>query len=192
VVVLRVPDRQGEGRPVIVVAFDLSLVSTGVAHADGTTHRITSTLAGPRRLAELRDAVIVCATAPWPDLVVLEGQSFGHNGKGHAELAGLHALVRVALYERSITYVDVPPASLKTIACGKGNASKEDVHQAAITRLGYAGASRDEADALWLRAAALDHYGAPLAELPATHRRAHTKIPWPAVEPLNRPREMAP
>jgi len=172
---------------VIVVAFDLSLVSTGVAHADGTTHRITSTQAGPRRLAELRDAVIACATTPWADLVVLEGQSFGHNGTGHAELAGLHALVRVALYERDIIYVDVPPASLKTIACGRGNSSKEEVHQAAITRLGYAGASRDEADALWLRAAALDHYGPPLVDLPATHRRAHNKIPWPTLEPLSAP-----
>jgi Holliday junction resolvasome RuvABC endonuclease subunit len=168
----------------IVVAFDLSLVSTGVAHHDGTTHRIISAQAGPRRLGELRDAVTACATAPWADLVVLEGQSFGHNGRGHAELAGLHALVRVALWEREIVYVDVPPASLKTIATGRGNASKEEVHDAAIKRLGYAGASRDEADALWLRAAALDHYGAPLVDLPATHRRAHKKIPWPALEPL--------
>jgi Holliday junction resolvasome RuvABC endonuclease subunit len=167
-----------------VVAFDLSLVSTGVAHADGSTHRITSTRSGPRRLGELRDAVIACATVPWADLVVIEGQSFGSNGKGHAELAGLHALVRVALWEREIVFVDVPPASLKTIATGRGNASKEEVHEAAIKRLGYAGANRDEADALWLLAAALDHYGQPLVELPATHRRAHQKIPWPALEPL--------
>jgi Holliday junction resolvasome RuvABC endonuclease subunit len=169
----------------IIVAFDLSLVSTGVAHHDGTTHRITSTQTGPRRLAELRDAVLVCATSPWADLVVLEGQAFASNGRGHAEVAGFHALVNVALWERGITYVEVAPTSLKTIATGRGNASKEDVHQEAINRLGFTGASRDEADALWLRAAALDHYGPPLVDLPATHRRAHTKIPWPTLEPLH-------
>lgn len=171
----------------IVVAFDLSLVSTGVCHADGTTHRITSKLTGPARLAELRDAVVCCSTTPWADLVVIEGQALGvarGNGSHHAELAGLHALVGVALWERDITYVNIAPASLKTYATGKGNAPKEAVHQAANDRLGFRGANRDEADALWLWTAAMDHYGQPPTTLPATHRRALTKIPWPIVEPL--------
>lgn len=169
----------------IIVAFDLSLVSTGVAHHDGTTHRIIPRQTGPARLAELRDAILNCATVPWADLVVIEGQSFGHNGRGHAELAGLHSLVRVALWEREIVYVDVPPASLKTFAAGKGNASKEDVHAAAIRRLGYAGANRDEADAIWLWAAAMTHYGQPPADLPATHLRGLKRVPWPTLQLLH-------
>ena len=172
----------------IVVAFDLSLSSIGVAHYFDETHQITSSLAGgPARLAELRDAVVRCATTPWADLVIIEGQSFGHNGRGHAELAGLHALVRVALWERDIPYVDVPPASLKTVATGKGNASKEEVHDAAIKRLGYAAANRDMADALWLWAAAALHYELhelATLTLPATHLRGLKKVPWPALEPL--------
>lgn len=163
----------------IVVAFDLGLGTIGVAHHDGTTHQITSRQTGPRRLAELRDAIRICTEEPHADLVAIEGQSYGHNGKGHAELAGLHAIVKVALWEDLIPYVEIPPANLKTYATGKGNASKEAVHDAAIRRLGYAGASRDEADALWLRAATLDHYGQPPVTVPATHRRALDKITWP-------------
>jgi Holliday junction resolvasome RuvABC endonuclease subunit len=168
----------------IIVGVDLSLVSTGVAHGDGTVHRIRLPDSGPARLRDLRDAIVACCTSPWADLVVIEGQSYASNGKGHSELAGLHWLVNVALFERGIPYVNIAPTSLKMYATGRGNASKEDVHDAAIKRLGYAGASQDEADALWLRAAALDHYGHPLVELPATHRRAHQKIPWPALQPL--------
>lgn len=172
----------------IVVAFDLSLTSTGVAHHDGTTHRITSPANGPGRLAELRDAIVACATVPWADLVVIEGQALGvtrGRGQGHAALAGLHALVRVALWERELSFIDVPPASLKMVATGRGNASKEDVHDAAIKRLGFAGANRDEAEALWLWVAARAHYGPPVVDLPATHLRGLTKIPWPTLEPLH-------
>jgi crossover junction endodeoxyribonuclease RuvC len=168
---------------VILIAFDLSLSSIGVAHHDGTAHRISSHLGGPERLAELRDNVIACANTPPADLVVIEGQSYGHNGRGHAELAGLHCLVRVALWERDLPYFDVPPSTLKQYATGKGNASKEDVHEAAIRRLGYRGASRDEADALWLWAAAMDWYGHPVADMPATNRKALAKLAWPALTP---------
>jgi crossover junction endodeoxyribonuclease RuvC len=170
----------------IIYALDLSLKKTGCCHPDGSTHLITTTtLSGPHRLAYLRDAILRCVTtAPMLDLAVIEGQSYGHNTQGHADLAGLHAVVKVALWERGIPYVDVPPSSLKMVACGSGNASKDDVHEAAIRRLGYRGGNKDQADALWLWTAARVHYGcAGVPELPATHRRGLGKIPWPDLEP---------
>ncbi|MGH3476018.1 MAG: hypothetical protein ACRDQD_04185 [Nocardioidaceae bacterium] len=172
----------------IVVAFDLSLTSTGVARADGTTARITSKLTGPARLVELREAVLLATSVPWAHLVVLEGLAYGvvrGNGAHHSELAGLHAIVRVALWEREVPVVEIPPASLKMVATGKGNASKEEVHEAAIRRLGFTGANRDEADALWLWTAAQIHYGLSTIELPATHRRGLDKVRWPTMEPLH-------
>jgi Holliday junction resolvasome RuvABC endonuclease subunit len=166
-----------------IIAFDLSLRATGVAHPDGGTHRITTKHTGPARLAELRNAILGCATIPWADLVVLEGLALRANGGGHAELAGLHYLVRVGFWEREQAYVVVSPATLKKYATGRGNAGKDEVLAAAIRRLGYEGTSHDEADALFLRHLALDGLGCAQVVMPELHRSALKKIPWPTLDP---------
>lgn len=164
-----------------IIAFDLSLRGTGVARADGGTHRISPKGAGAARLAELRDAVLGCATMPWADLIVLEGLALRANGGGHAELAGLHALIKVALWEREQTFVEVPPATLKKAATGRGNAPKPDLRAELIKRGGIDLADDNECDAWWLRYAALHHYGHAPFDVPQTHRDAIEKIDWPTL-----------
>jgi Holliday junction resolvasome RuvABC endonuclease subunit len=165
-----------------IIAFDLSLRWTGVAHHDGTTHRHSSKQTGDARLAQLRDAVLGCATVPWADLVVIEGLALRANGGGHAELAGLHYLVRVGLWEREQRYVVIPPATLKKAATGRGNAPKPDLRAELIKRAGIDLADDNECDAWWLRYAALHHYGHAPFDVPQTHRDAIEKIDWPAFE----------
>ncbi len=163
-----------------VVAFDLSLTSTGVADRDGT-RRIRPKTNGVERLIEVRDAVLwEChgpANGATLDLVLLEGYSYGSPNAAHpvGELGGV---VRVALYEAAIHFEVVPPASIKIFACGKGNAKKDDVLLAAVRRLDYQGNSGDEADALWLYALAMHALGSPIVSLPATHLRALTTVKW--------------
>jgi hypothetical protein len=174
-----------------VVALDLSLTSTGVADRNGT-RRICPKSTGAARLAEVRDAVLstchdgaarhlmrgcigICGNHP--DLVVIEGYSYGSGNSAH-QVGELGGVVRLALHEAGIRYEVVPPASLKLYACGVGNAGKDDVLLAAVRRLGYEGKSKDEADAYWLYALAMHALGEPIVEVPKAHLRALKALPW--------------
>lgn len=165
-------------RPPTVVGVDLSLTATGVAAGSGcTTLRCATT--GIKRLLEVRDAVLaICRGVA---LVAVEGYSFGSRTSHAYALGELGGFVRVSLYEGGIRYVDVPPASLKKYATGRGNAKKEDVLVAAVRRLNYQGADHNQADALWLRALALDGLGHPIVTVPQTHRAALKPIDWDAL-----------
>lgn len=186
-----------------VVAFDLSLTSTGVADRNGT-RRITPTGTGPARLAEIRDSVLrathvtdkfgsgpACRTCtPWgssvasvkhygthPDLVVIEGYSYASPNSAH-DVGEMGGVVRLALYEAGIPFEVVSPSTIKMFAAGKGNASKDGVLLAAVRRLGYEGNSKDEADALWLYALTMHALGAPIVDVPAAHLRALRALTW--------------
>lgn len=164
-----------------ILALDLALGVTGVAHDGGAERLRAHRLDGPGRLAFIRDAILIRVDLLGADLVVLEEPFIGRQARtGLLELLGVHAVVRVALWEHAIPYAVIAQAALKRYATGKGNASKEDVHGAAIKRLGYAGASRDEADALWLLEMARAHYTpAAATPVPAAHRAALAGVAWP-------------
>ena len=162
-----------------ILALDLALTTTGYAFPSGpgTFSPPTKADRGMARLAWIRDEVMTLAEGA--DLVVLEGYSFASRGRQHAtgELGGV---VRLALWERAVPVVEVPPSSLKKYATGRGNAPKDQVLAAAIRRLGFKGHDHNEADALWLRTMARDHYGLPgTPEMPKKHREALAGVEWP-------------
>lgn len=187
-----------------IIGLDLSLTSTGVANENGQ-RTLKAQTTGMKRLVKLRDEALRSAHMPTQrfdqfgcfkgfchdhvDLVVIEGYSMGTaRQSSHAHgLGELGGVVRLALFEAGIPYVDIAPASLKKYATGKGNASKDLVYGEAIRRLGYTGQSNDEADAMWLRAMALDAYGEPIVKMPAANRTALDAIRWPLVAPLTAP-----
>lgn len=175
-----------EPLPANVIGLDLSLRNTGIAHgngdvetfspeADGTAHY------GIVRLCEIRDhvgSIVVGATDL--ELVVVEALAFdGHDTK--REQAQLAGLIRCLLYDVNIPFVLVAPATVKKYATGSGKASKLEMIRAADKRLGYVGASDNEADALWLRAIGCDLLGVPVAYVPDAHRLAlrtlHDTVP---------------
>lgn len=168
-----------------VAALDLSLSSTGLALPDGTLATITSRYRGVERLMDVRNQIAALLNHHehgYPDLVVIEGYSFAsRNSHAHA-LGELGGVIRVFLYAVGVPVVEVSPAALKKAATGRGNAAKDQVLVAAVQRLNITPANSDEADAAWLRAMALDHYGAPVAAVPKTHRTALDKIAWPTLE----------
>jgi Holliday junction resolvasome RuvABC endonuclease subunit len=163
-----------------IVAFDLSLTCTGWADASGCG-AIVPPASANRGIARLRwiRAAILERTAG-AALVVLEGYSFASRGRAIISLGELGGVVRCALADSGITAVDVPPSCRALFATGKGNASKEQVLAEAIRKLGYAGHSNDEADALWLRRMALEHY-MPGAAMSEKKRSALAKIDWPVL-----------
>lgn len=172
-----------------VVGLDLSLTATGMATAAGTEVLRAGDRRGCERLAWIRDQVMRRASPPdipWDampvppaDLVVVEGYSYASANQAH-QVGELGGVIRVALHEAGIPFVDVAPAALKKYATGNGGAGKAEVLAAAIRRLGYSGHDDNEADALWLRSMALDWYRAgPGVGLPKAQRAVLAKVDWP-------------
>ncbi len=172
----------------IVLALDLSLTSTGYAlpGESGTLVPPKGASRGPGRLRWIQTQVMRLASGA--SLVVIEGAAFGGaRGTSRLHAAGqLSGVIVLALHVAGIPVVELPPASLKRLATGRGNAPKGEVLAAAIRRLGYAGHSDDEADALWLLQAAAHMYGLPGAvELPKLHlEKLATAATWPELPGL--------
>ena len=126
---------------------------------------------GVERLQYLRHMVLDMATGvgdiPPVDLVVVEAMAYGTARQSYAyEIGGLGWVLRVALTEANVRWIEIPPATLKKYATARGGASKEMMLAAAIRRLDYQGHDHNECDALWLRAAGLELLGHPVVELP--------------------------
>lgn len=166
-----------------VLGLDLSLTATGVADIDGTPSTLTSSLTGPARLHDLRnqvDRLTHTQTTCRVSLVAIEGYAMGSARQSHSYAIGeLGGVIRHRLWMHNLPFVEVPPALVKKYATGKGNAPKDLVLVEAVKRLGYEGSSKDEADALWLRALVLDALGEPVVTVPAAHREALAKVQIP-------------
>lgn len=166
-----------------VLALDLSLTATGVALPDGTTDRLSAPhgAAEPlERLTWLRDQVMRRVLAG-VDLVVLEGFSYGSKGSTVDQIYGLGWLIRVALHDHGITYVTVPPSSVKKYATGSGNAKKPDMRMELFKRMSIDEKDDNKVDALWLQAMALDAYGHRVLPMPQVNREALSKVDWPSL-----------
>lgn len=164
-----------------ILALDLSLTRTGVCEDDGACSCIhTDKLRGLPRI----DFIVrqVQSLAHCVDLVVIEGYSFGSQGRSVFDVAELGGCVRFLLHRLGKSWVDVPPATLKKFATGKGNAPKDAMIAAAIRRFGFAGSDNNEADAYLLWCLAHHAYGAPVAQVPQVQAEAAGKVAWPVFE----------
>lgn len=173
-----------------ILALDLSLTASGWAHSMGTSgvYSPPKGALGIRRLIAIRDAMLGYAKNVDPlgfatnaDLVVIEGFAYGAKGRAVLDIAGMGWLVRVALHERGYPIVEVPPASLKMFATGKGNADKNAMLGEAIRKLKYDGNDHNVADALWLLTMAQTAYSGATALCNAKQREALAKIVWPKI-----------
>lgn len=168
-----------------VCGLDLSLERTGYAAVADNGYTSVGTVAaggrrGVSRLIHIRDRItdIIRGVNFW-DLILIEDLPHGARNNAAGPLGELHGVIKVALYEEGISYVLVPPATLKKYATGRGNADKIAVVTAAVRRASYGGEDSNEADALWLAHIGLDHLGTPRVTVPAAHRTALDNVVWP-------------
>jgi len=137
-----------------IVGIDLSLTSTGVAVISDElpecyiTQTITPRLSGTNRLIEIRDKLLL-GWCGYTDLVVLEGYAFAKNNRAH-QMGELGGVIRVALTEQRINWIEVPPARVKKFCTGKGNAPKDIMIQQVYKHWGVECKTSDEADAFVL------------------------------------------
>lgn len=170
----------------MIVSFDLSLTSTGWAelhrsHADGPHWgTVVPPPAAKAPMGERLECILNtiherCRNGC--ELVVIEAPVV--RSSAAVAIGRVHGVALLVLYRLGIPVIEVPPASVKMLATGKGNAGKDDVRGAARSRLGYTGESDDEADALWLADAGARLLGWDRPDLPQTHLRALAKLALP-------------
>lgn len=157
-----------------VLGVDPSLSGTGLAWGDDATSTCGGT--GDQRLWVITHAIRELGRL---DLAVVEDLPTHGMGAGKTGMA--QGAVRLALMSTLTPYVLVPPATLKTYATGRGNATKPDMRVSMLSRFGTDLRDENQVDAWWLRAMGMDYLGAPIVTLPQTHRRALDKVEWPAL-----------
>ncbi|MEV8634299.1 hypothetical protein AB0395_21855 [Streptosporangium sp. NPDC051023] len=187
------PDHTPPIAPPRVVAFDLSLTSTGVA-GPGWVRRITSK--GRRgdclsdrwvRIRQIANAAqdLVMADAhlgvEQADLVTVEQPAYNTPGGSTHDRSGVWWLVVDRMRFLGLPVVEVSPTARAKYATGAGNAGKDKVLAAAVRRYGdlFEIDGNDVADAVVLYAMTMDALGYPIVEVPATHRDALAKVAWP-------------
>lgn len=142
----------------IVYGLDLSLTATGFAAVNVAGQIETLETIGFKKLAdEARLAAIVDAVLgriKTPLLVAIEGLSFGSRTGMQTERAGLHHMVRVALWEAHVPFVIVAPTALKKFATGSGAGEKSLVIREVYRRWAIEAKDDNQADA-----AVLAHVG---------------------------------
>ena len=130
-----------------IMGIDQSLTDTGITVWDRvfswstiSTEKTKGTIAPSidytRRLMFIADQVGTIIKEKKIELAAIEGMSFGSQGMVTFDLGGLSHLLRAKFVELGVDFVVVPPTTLKKFWFGKGNAKKEEMHQATIDR-GY-------------------------------------------------------
>lgn len=181
-----------------VVGLDLSTSATGLAHthaANGEPRLAVRTItAGLKPLHDQIDTMeysVRRACQTKPDVVVIEG-SFSRPGASDYPLHALRGVITQWLHRQRIPYVDVQPATVKVWATGSGatrgenKVTKDKVCAAVVATYGgllHINPRDDDAcDAVALLALGLAAYGQPLADVPASHRRALSSVTWPVLD----------
>lgn len=113
------------------MGLDLSLTATGIAIFDSSTMTAKhlsvvdltkvplKKLKGMPRLEHIRKEVQAVARAYEPELVVIEGYSFGSGGRAFS-LGELGGVVLLTLFKMRKTVFSVPPSTLKKFITGSG------------------------------------------------------------------------
>ena len=164
-----------------IIGLDLSLTATG--WATSLTKFGVNTEAAPFRgvtrmdmLVDWLEATVVRAG---PDLVALEGFSFGSKGSSVDQIYGWGWVCRLHLHRAGVAYAEIPPSVLKRFATGKGTAAKPDMRMELYKRTNVDIADDNAVDAVWLWALARAAYGFPVIDVPKTHLEAVDKVEWP-------------
>lgn len=169
-----------------VIAVDPSLTVIGMAHGVGPIVRPTALkppkgVIGAERIAWIRrqiQAVLEVSEGGDERVAFIESPAFGTQTSRVYDMGGAGWAIRMVWHDAKIRWFEVSPSSLKTFACGKGNAGKPEVVSELAKRTGFTFRTDDEADALALYCLGREHLGLghALGKLPQTHLRAMTGV----------------
>ena len=127
------------------MGIDPSLTCTGVS-VWGETSSIRTNLRGVERLVAVREMLMNAIGEGNIVAVAIEGYSFSSRNSHAHSLGELGGVIRVALYERGIPFLEVAPTVRAKFATGKGNAGKAEVVSAISAMTGVVWSGADGAD----------------------------------------------
>jgi crossover junction endodeoxyribonuclease RuvC len=174
---------------------DPSLTGTGLASSNGWCDVIgykkartkdpgITQLPHPERIRAMRDLLAQVRTAiGCPDLAVMELPAPSRSGGGAHERGWFWWEIYYYLTSSYIPVGLLTPNARALYATGKGTAAKGAVIDAVTRRFpDWATEGNDNAaDAVALMAAGRDWLGAPITDMPKTHRAALDKAVWPTL-----------
>jgi len=163
-----------------MMGLDLSLTSAGYS-INGDTGTIAVKTKEAERLYEIREDIINLVKSYDVNAVVIEGYAFAARNSQSHKIGELGGVIRLALYEMEVPYIDVPPTCRAKFATGKGNSSKTEVVSAVSARTGivWAGKGTDDmCDAWILEQMGLTALGSPQYDWPKSSTDALKTVDW--------------
>lgn len=160
-----------------ITGLDFSLTRSGLAVVEPGCAPLTYSVKPPaklglgqRRLRYLYQGIRELAAGT--DMILMEGPAFDRNNGQHKMGGGWWLTAHVLWLDNpGAVRVVIPPKSLKKYMTGNGNAGKDEMLIAVMTRIeNCPAANNDEADALALAAMGADKLGWPLAVVPKDQR----------------------
>lgn len=149
----------------LIIGIDPSLTSTGIVVLRDSKVELAETtkdrpeLGTIERVKLIREQItnvienLTDGHGEWqaPDLIVIEGFSYGSKGRSLFDIAYLGWRIREDLeqlkVDDGIPWLEVPPTQVKQFATGKGNANKEIILQQVYKRWGVEFSDNNQADA---------------------------------------------
>lgn len=162
------------------IGLDLSLTSTGFS-CGSELGVLSSRHKGVERLKDIRDQVLSLVERIDNPLACIEGYSFGSRNSHAHSIGELGGVIRLALYEGGIPFIDIPPTVRAKFATGRGNAGKTEVMSSVSARTGivFSGKGSDDmCDAWILEEIGRVKYSQPRAAWPSENLRSLDKIDW--------------
>lgn len=162
------------------IGLDLSLTSTGFSCGD-RLFVLSSGLTGVARLQAMRDLVLESVLVESDPIVIIEGYSFASRNSHAHSIGELGGVVRLALFENSIQFVEIPPTVRAKFATGKGNAGKTEVMSSISAKTGivFSGKGADDmCDAWVLEEIGRTVYSTPRALWASESLTALKKVDW--------------
>lgn len=179
---------------VATIGLDLSLTSTGVS-VDGVTSSIRMTSRGVRRLMEIRDEIMGIVSQRGIDCAAIEHYSYASRNSQAHSIGELGGVVRLALYDARVPFVEIPPTCRAKFATGKGNARKLEVVSAisAVTGVAWTGGDRsDRCDAWVLEEMLRYHLGASERIWAKANTDALKKVDWSPLADIEKEAQRCP
>jgi crossover junction endodeoxyribonuclease RuvC len=144
----------------LIVGIDPSLTGTGIVALRRDTVELVKTVKTEPNFSLIHRVSVICRgiidaiKETTPDLIVIEGFSYGSKGRAVFEIAYLGWRIREELErfkeQDGIPWIEVPPAQLKKFATGKGTANKGVIMQQVYKRWGFEASDNNVADAFVL------------------------------------------
>ena len=173
-------------RKLVTMGIDPSLTSTGIS-IGGVTASIRKTSRGVQRLLEARNDLMYMVKEHGVDCVVIEHYSYASRNSQAHSIGEMGGVMRVALYEAGIPFVEIPPTCRAKFATGRGNAGKPEVVSAisAITGIVWAGGDgSDRCDAWVLEEMLRYQLGLSERKWGTANTDALKKVDWSPLETI--------